>query len=131
MSRWSLAMLAVATLTVACYEDDSTSSTNSRPVTNVLLTDAPFPFDTVQSVDVYIVSVAVSPDADTGASANDMHWVTVAEPHRQINLLELQQGDTALLGGEEDRAAVAREMEFPQQAKPPWRWIVRRTRMCP
>jgi len=101
MSRLLLALLAAGTITIACYQDDSTGSTNSRPMTNVLLTDAPFPFDTVQSVNVYIISVAVSPDADTGGNANNMNWVTVAEPHRQINLLELQQGDTALLGGNE------------------------------
>jgi hypothetical protein len=101
MSRLLLALLAVGTITVACYQDDSTGSTNSRPMTNVLLTDSPFPFDTVQSVNVYVISVSVSTQADTGGSADNMSWVTVTEPHRQINLLALQQGDTALLGGDE------------------------------
>ena len=102
MSRLLLALLAVGTITAACYQDDSTSgNTNGRPVTNVLLTDAPFPFDTVQSVNVYVISVSVSTQADTGGSADSVSWVTVAEPHRQINLLALQQGDTALLGGDE------------------------------
>lgn len=101
MSRLLLALLAVATITGACYQDDSTGNTNGRPVTNVLLTDAPFPFDTVQSVNVYVISVSVSTQADTGGSADNMSWVTVTEPHRQINLLALQQGDTALLGGDE------------------------------
>ena len=100
MSRLLLALLAVGTMTVACYQDDSTG-TNGRPMTNVLLTDAPFPFDTVQSVNVYVISVSVSTQADTGGSADSMSWVTVTEPHRQINLLALQQGDTALLGGGE------------------------------
>jgi hypothetical protein len=101
MSRLLLALLAAGTMTVACYQDDSTGSTNGRPMTNVLLTDAPFPFDTVQSVNVYVISVSVSTQADTGGSADSMSWVTVTEPHRQINLLALQQGDTALLGGGE------------------------------
>lgn len=101
MPRLLLALLAVGTITIACYQDDSTGSTNSRPMTNVLLTDAPFPFDTVQSVNVYVISVSVSTQADTGGSADNMSWVTVTEPHRQINLLALQQGDTALLGGDE------------------------------
>ena len=100
MSRLLLALLAVGTMTVACYQDDSTGNTNSRPV-NVALTDAPFPFDTVQSVNVYVISVSVSTQPDTGSSADSMSWVTVTEPHRQINLLALQQGDTALLGGDE------------------------------
>ena len=101
MSRLLLALLAVGTMTLACYQDDSTGNTTGRPVTNVLLTDAPFPFDTVQSVNVYVISVSVSTQADTGGSADSMSWVTVTEPHRQINLLALQQGDTALLGGDE------------------------------
>jgi hypothetical protein len=101
MSRLVLTLLAVATVAVACYEDDSTAAPNRANTTNVLLTDAPFPFDTVESVNVYIISVSVSTDADTGGSADSMSWVTVTSPHRQINLLELQQGDTALLGGDE------------------------------
>src|SRR5262245_7207527 len=101
MPRLFIALLAVATITVACYQDDNPANVQMSPRTNVLLTDAPFPFDTVQSVNVYIISVAVSMDADTGGNANNVNWVTVAAPHRQINLLELQQGDTALLGGQE------------------------------
>lgn len=99
MSRLSLALFAVATLAVACYQDDSVSAPNNAVnPTKVLITDAPFPFDTVESVNVYIISVSVSTQADTGGSADSMSWVTVTSPHRQINLLELQQGDTALLG---------------------------------
>jgi uncharacterized protein DUF4382/carboxypeptidase family protein len=100
MSRLLLALMAVVAITAACYEDDTTANAlNSPSQTNVLLTDAPFPFDTVQSVNVYVISVSVSPDPDTGSNANNMNWVEVTAPHRQINLLELQQGDTALLGG--------------------------------
>lgn len=98
MSRLKIALLAVATITAACYKDDASGPANGKPMTKVLITDAPFPFDTVQSVNVYIVSIAVSTQPDTGSSADNMIWVTVTEPHRQINLLELQQGDTALLG---------------------------------
>lgn len=99
MSRLTLALLAVATVVVACYKDDAGGpSTIDGNMTKVLITDAPFPFDTVESVNVYIVSIALSTQPDTGGSADNMTWVTVAEPHRQVNLLELQQGDTALLG---------------------------------
>jgi hypothetical protein len=100
MSRLSLALLAAATLALACYQDDTgpTTSNPPSPLTKVLLTDAPFPFDTVQSVNVYVISVSVSTEPDTGSSADDVNWTVVTSPHRQINLLELQQGDTALLG---------------------------------
>jgi len=100
MSRLSLTLLAVAAIAAACYKDDvRTTGPNARkPMAKVLLTDDPFPFDSVQSVQVYIVSIAVSTHPDTGTSADSMHWVTVAAPHRQVDLLTLQQGLTDSLG---------------------------------
>jgi hypothetical protein len=100
MSRLSLALLAVTTIAVACYQDDARTPGGLSPGTRakVLLTDDPFPFDSVQSVQVYIVSIALSTHADTGTSADSMHWVTVAAPHRQVDLLTLQQGLTDSLG---------------------------------
>ena len=97
MSRLAFALLAVVTL-AACYKDDSNGPTRGKPMAKILLTDAPFPFDSVQSVNVYIVSIAVSTHPDTGTSADSMQWVTVAAPHRQIDLLTLQQGLTDSLG---------------------------------
>ncbi len=100
MPRLSLALFAVATIAVACYKDDVTTAlpNSGKPMAKVLLTDDPFPFDSVQSVQVYIVSIAVSTHPDTGTSADSMHWVTVAAPHRQVDLLTLQQGLTDSLG---------------------------------
>ena len=100
MPRLSLTLLAAATITVACYKDDVTTAlpNSGKPMAKVLLTDDPFPFDSVQSVQVYIVSIAVSTHPDTGTSADSMHWVTVAAPHRQVDLLTLQQGLTDSLG---------------------------------
>ncbi len=100
MPRLSLAVLAVATIAVGCYQDDARNlgPAGRMPTTKVLLTDDPFPFDSVQSVQVYIVSIAVSTHPDTGTSADSMHWVTVAAPHRQVDLLTLQQGLTDSLG---------------------------------
>jgi hypothetical protein len=99
MSRLGLALLAVATITAACYQDDTRIAPNSAgPSAKVLLTDDPFPFDSVQSVQVYIVSIALSTHPDTGTSADSMQWVTVAAPHRQVDLLTLQQGLTDSLG---------------------------------
>lgn len=97
MSKLALTLLAAATLT-ACYKDDSSGPGNRKPVAKVLLTDAPFPFDTVQSVDVFVVSIAASTEPDTGGSADNMSWVTITEPRKRINLLTLQQGATELLG---------------------------------
>jgi len=63
--------------------------------TRVLLTDAPFPFDRVQRVDVYVMSVSGSLSADTSASGD---FVTLASPNRAIDLLALQGGVTDELG---------------------------------
>src|SRR5216117_1474181 len=100
MSKLSLALLAVASIAAACYQDEATIGTpnSAGPSAKVLLTDDPFPFDSVQSVQVYIVSIALSTHPDTGTSADSMQWVTVAAPHRQVDLLTLQQGLTDSLG---------------------------------
>jgi len=100
MSRLSFALFAVASIAAACYQDEvlPAGARDVGPNAKVLLTDAPFPFDSVQSVQVYIVSIALSTHPDTGTSADSMHWVTVASPHRQIDLLTLQQGFTDSLG---------------------------------
>lgn len=104
MSRLVVAALAAAALT-GCYKDDSGGPQNRKPMATVLLTDAPFPFDTVQSVDVYVISISASTQPDTGSSADSMSWVTITEPHQRINLLTLQQGALAELGtGEVDAA---------------------------
>src|SRR6266571_6165301 len=101
MSRPTLALLAVTTIVLGCYKDDVRAlggPDGVKPMAKVLLTDDPFPFDSVQSVQVYIVGIDVSTRPDTGTSADSMHWVTVAAPHRQVDLLTLQQGLTDSLG---------------------------------
>ncbi|HEX3234919.1 MAG TPA: DUF4382 domain-containing protein [Gemmatimonadales bacterium] len=64
--------------------------------TSVFLTDDPFPFDGVSRVDIHVVSIALAVRADTSESGPP--WVTVATPDRAFNLLDLQNGSTALLG---------------------------------
>jgi Domain of unknown function (DUF4382) len=64
--------------------------------TAVFLTDAPFPFDRIQRVDIHIDEIALSPQADTSEGLPT--WVTVAQPDQTFNLLDLQNGTTALLG---------------------------------
>lgn len=73
----------------------------------VQLTDAPFPTDSVKSVDVFVVRVdARQNDADSAAAATAVSddssssagWKTVATPNAMFNLLALQNGTTAALG---------------------------------
>src|SRR6266496_2746623 len=92
MSRLNLALVTMAVLAGACYKDDTTIGPGGRkPMAQVLITDDPFPFDSVQNVWVYIVSIAASTQADTGGSADSMSWVTLAEPHRQVDRVTLHQ----------------------------------------
>jgi hypothetical protein len=64
--------------------------------TSIFLTDAPFPFDQISRVDIHVKEISLSPSADTSEGASD--WVVVASPDRTFNLLDLQNGSTALLG---------------------------------
>jgi len=89
----SLGLVALIATSVATC--DSSSPVATGPLTRVLLTDGPFPYQWIERVDLYVVSVSVSVDADTGASGN---FVTVATPNRRINVLGLANGLTEELG---------------------------------
>jgi len=91
----SVMLLAPLLLPLAACGDDSTSDPGPGKTTRTLLTDAPFPYDRVERVDVYIVSVSGSLSADTSVGGS---FVTLATPNRRINLLALQNGITDELG---------------------------------
>jgi hypothetical protein len=93
-----LALMAAAALALAACSASETgpSGTAGDGKTAVFLTDAPFPFDRIQRVDIHIDEIALSPQADTSEGLPT--WVTVARPERTFNLLDLQNGTTALLG---------------------------------
>jgi len=99
MSRLPVALLIGATLVTAagaCYKDDSTGTVNhGKPMAKVLLTDAPFPYDSVAAVNVYVVRIEASTGADTTGSGD---WVVITEPRKTFNLLAFQQGGTAFVG---------------------------------
>ena len=79
----------------ACYEDEATSPLAGGS-TRILLTDAPWPYDSVARVDLYIVQIQATTQADT--TSLGQWWWTVTEPHRAFNLLDLQQGEFAIVG---------------------------------
>src|SRR5687768_10117576 len=95
----SFRVLTAAALLVAaanaCYRDDPLGGANGGR-TRVLLTDAPFPYDSVARVDLYIVEIQATSEPDTMFLGQ--WWTRIAEPHRSFNLLDLQQGTTALIG---------------------------------
>ncbi len=86
---------------VACYQDDTLHPSMIAP-TKVFLTDGPFPFDTVRSVNIYVKEIAAATVADTTSglpgAAPTVQWTTIVAPHKRFDLLTLQQGVTAFVG---------------------------------
>lgn len=98
MTRVTALLLATSLVAgAACYQDDTGGPAGARP-SRVLLTDAPFPFDSVQSVNLYIVKIQATKSTDTSGGAGSEPWETIVAPHRAFNLLALQQGLTAVVG---------------------------------
>lgn len=97
-TRLMTGVLALAASAVACSDTNGTGAGNLT----VLLTDAPFPFDQVARVDVFVTRIdAKAASTDSAEAANESStsgWVTVATPNAAINLLDLQGGKTRNLG---------------------------------
>ena len=87
--------VALLVLLVACSDRQQPRShrTGTRPASSSRT--HPFPFDRVERVDLYVVSVSGSLSADTSAAGS---FVTLATPNRTIDLLALQNGVTDELG---------------------------------
>ena len=102
MSRrvaWPLITAALLAAGGGCYQDDSSSGPSTRkPLAKVLLTDAPFPYDSVQQVSIYVDRIEANTSPDTSGGGQ---WVLIAQPHQVFDLLTLQQGGTAFLGEHE------------------------------
>src|SRR5262249_47866156 len=73
------------------------------------LTDAPFPFDSVAAINGFVLRVdgrmadasddQAESDDDPGENSDPSKgWVTLAEPNKVFNVLELSNGKTADLG---------------------------------
>ncbi len=91
-----LALMMALALGLGCNTSETGPAGPGSGKTAVFLTDAPFPFDVVSRVDIHISEIGVSPQADT--SLGPPAWITVARPDRVFNLLDLQNGATALMG---------------------------------
>ncbi len=93
------AAFVIATVAFAACSDSSGTGTG---LLTVRLTDMPFPFSDVASVDVFVVRVdarkAEPTDAEAADDANQGGWTTVATPNALINLLDLADGKTTNLG---------------------------------
>jgi hypothetical protein len=94
--------LIVAALGVlSCDEDSDLFGVGGSGALTVQLTDAPFPFSEVSTVDVFIVRVDAKIADVTDSEAEDSTksgWITIATPNAAINLLSLGGGKTTTLG---------------------------------
>jgi hypothetical protein len=109
LAATGLAACAMITL-AACSSADNGTSPSATGSVSVALTDAPFPFDSVERADLFIVRIdgriaaADSADAEAGKSDDSQSntdpsrgWVTLAAPNQSFNLLDLQNGKTVNL----------------------------------
>jgi hypothetical protein len=102
MKFGTIAVLALAgAMMAAC--DNSSVTGNDVGTVNVMLTDAPFPFGQVKSVDIYVLridgKIAETDSAEDANESDSAGWHTLVSPNQSINLLTLTGGNTANLGG--------------------------------
>jgi len=93
-----IATAALLAVVIACSESTPPDEqfTGGGPTT-FRLVDAPFPYDNVSRVDIFVVKVQASWAGDTSAAASG-DFVTVADVNRKINLLALDGGLSDVLG---------------------------------
>ncbi|NGP89467.1 DUF4382 domain-containing protein [Fodinibius halophilus] len=95
---------------------DTTNETGGTGTMSVAMTDAPANYD---SVNVTINSVRVNKDenAETDSTKSDNEaeeegWVTITDQSMKVNLLELTNGNTIMLGTEELEAGTYEQIRF-------------------
>ena len=85
------------------------------------LTDAPFPLDSVESIDVFILRIEAKAEATTeadaqasvqGDAASSDGWIVLATPNASFNLMDLQNGVSVSLGDAEVAAGSYRSLRL-------------------
>lgn len=96
-----LTAITIAALSAVACSDSGSVATETGQL-NVQLTDAPFPFAEVKSVDIFVVridgKVAETDSAEDADESDSTGWKTLVSPNASINLLNLTNGKTANLG---------------------------------
>jgi hypothetical protein len=101
-------VLVAGLLAIGCMEGSSGTAPGTGRLT-LKLTDAPFPFDSVSAINVFVVRVdgqvadaadnQAQNDGDPGNNTDPSKgWVTLAEPNQVFDILQLTNGKTADLG---------------------------------
>jgi len=103
-----LVLCAISGIVSGCYEDNLFNSLSVQGPTRVFLTDAPFPIETVGTVEVYVVEISASTEADTSVGWET--WTRIATPSQRVDLMRLQQSTLALVGEQVISADVYRAL---------------------
>jgi hypothetical protein len=99
-----VAALALGAL-AGCSDNSSLDPGQGR--ISLRMTDAPFPLDEVESIDVFVVRVEAKTqatseeDADVDVEDNDASsdgWIVLATPNKSFDLMDLRNGVTVFLG---------------------------------
>jgi hypothetical protein len=95
-------LLAAVGIAGAACSDSNDSAGPGNGTLSVRLTDKPFPFSEVASVNIFVVRVDAKTATTTDDDAEDVSdmdgWRTIATPNDDFDLLDLQNGVTANLG---------------------------------
>jgi hypothetical protein len=100
-------LLIAAAFSLAACGSDPLELPAGTGLLRIQLTDAPFPTDSVESVDIWVVRVDAklaegdSVEAAAGASDDSASvggWKTIASPDKSFDLLTLRGGTVASLG---------------------------------
>ena len=106
-ARHLIASMAVLGALVACSDSASTSLAPGQGRIALRLTDAPFPLDSVESIDVFVVRVEAkmesTTESDAAASVETSEaasdgWIVLATPNASFDLMDLQNGVSTFLG---------------------------------
>lgn len=99
-------VVAAVGLMTGCSDSSDTLAPGQGRIA-LRLTDAPFPLDSVESIDVFVVRIEAkaeaTSDADAeanvqGASNTSNGWIVLATPNASFDLMDLQNGVSVALG---------------------------------
>ena len=85
------------------------------------LTDAPFPLDSVEAIDVFVMRIEAKAEATTeadaqasvqGDAAGSDGWIVLATPNASFDLMDLQNGVSVSLGDAEIAAGAYRSLRL-------------------
>ncbi len=96
ITPFAITILAFTLIFISCDVTDTADERTGRFA--VQLTDAPADYD---AVFIEIVSVKVKAEEPVAEEVDEEGWITISEETDRVNLLELQNGETILLGEEE------------------------------